>query len=454
MNNLSDRNRNDYFDLDNFDESIDSREYRRRTPDRRNAYNSYNGRSSYNRRGPKKSGIKTRTRNRIIIVAVGVIIVALLVTLFVLLFSQCGKPKDTSNISTEVTKSAYNNNDQTSQASAAENPGNNNAGGDKLSINTYNRAKPEDNNTDGYMDNYLYVWNSKAFELFGGDDMTAERYADIVNTLAGKLSGMNVYSMVIPNHTEMGLPDRLIAGGDDDSSGKAYTNSQADNIKAAYNKMDQTKVTPVNAYNYLSEHCNEYIYFDSDHHWTGLGSYYAYKAFVESQGLEALSLDTCTEMTIGGFTGTLSQMTSGIKEDTVHYWQFPYTVTMDITDANGNVTNYDDPYFDEEASGTLTYGTFIYGDNPLTVLHSSSENAQQGKKIAVVKESYGNAFVPYLSYNYEEVHVVDLRTFRNVSSGDLAAYCRQNGITDVLFLNGIMSANTPERLDEMTTLCD
>ena len=227
MNNLSDRNRNDYFDLDNFDESIDSREYRRRTPDRRNAYNSYNGRPSYNRRGPKKSGIKTRTRNRIIIVAVGVIIVALLVTLFVLLFSQCGKPKDTSNISTEVTKSAYNNNDQTSQASAAENPGNNIAGGDKLSINTYNRAKPEDNNTDGYMDNYLYVWNSKAFELFGGDDMTAERYADIVNTLAGKLSGMNVYSMVIHNHTEMGLPDRLIAGGDDDSSGKAYTNSRS-----------------------------------------------------------------------------------------------------------------------------------------------------------------------------------------------------------------------------------
>ena len=48
------------------------------------------------------------------------------------------------------------------------------------------------------------------------------------------------------------------------------------------------------------------------------------------------------------------------------------------------------------------------GDNALTVLKSASKNAAAGKKIAVVKESYGNAFVPYLTNNYEEVHVIDL----------------------------------------------
>lgn len=439
---VSDRNRNDYFDLDNFDESIDSRDYRRRQPVRRQT-------ASYNRRRPKKKGMKTRTRNRIILVSLALVIVALLVVLLVLLFSRCGKGKDTSGISTEPTQPVYQ--DATKAAENSQNP---QAGGDKLSLDTYTPANPKDNNTDGYMDGGLYVWDSKAFELFGGDDYSAEDYSTAVNDLAGKLSGLKVYSMIIPNHTEMGLPKRLIAGNGEDSGNKAYSNSQADNIKAAYDKMDKSKVTPVNAYNYLSEHCNDYIYFDSDHHWTGLGAYYAYQAFVESQGLTALSLSDCTEQQIDGFTGSLSQMTGGIKEDSVHYWQFPYTVTMDITDANGSVANYDDPYFDEEASGTLTYGTFIYGDNPITVLHSSSESAEQGKKIAVVKESYGNAFVPYLSYNYEEVHVLDMRTFRNVSSGDLAAYCQQNGISEVLFLNGIMSANTPERVDDMKGLCD
>ena len=125
---------------------------------------------------------------------------------------------------------------------------------------------------------------------------------------------------------------------------------------------------------------------------------------------------------------------------------------MDITDSNGSVQSYDSPYYDEEESGEYTYGVFIYGDNPLTVLRSSSPNAGQDKKIAVVKESYGNAFVPYLTNNYQEVHVVDLRSFREVSKDNLATYCQNNGITDLLFINGVMSANNQMHLDSMTEL--
>ena len=87
------------------------------------------------------------------------------------------------------------------------------------------------------------------------------------------------------------------------------------------------------------------------------------------------------------------------------------------------------------------------GDNPLSVLKSSSDKAQD-KKIAVVKESYGNAFAPYLTYNYKEVHVIDFRTFGK----NLPQYCKENGIDEVLFLNGIMSANTQIQLDSMSTL--
>ena len=124
---------------------------------------------------------------------------------------------------------------------------------------------------------------------------------------------------------------------------------------------------------------------------------------------------------------------------------------MEITSESGTSTTYDSPYYSGATSGSLTYGAFIMGDNPLTVLKSSSENAEKGKKIAVVKESYGNAFVPYLTNNYEEVHVIDFRTFRNVET-DLSSYCKQNGINEVLFLNGVMSANTQIQLDSMSGL--
>ena len=439
---MSDRNNSDYYNFDNYDESIDSREYRRRQPDRRNNRNTtMNGRPPYNKRRPSKRRMRARTRNRIIMVATGVLAITLVIVLLVLMIRSCNPGGSSTNASSE-TKPAQTTTTVAATKSANAAPVNS----DKLAIDNFIPANPTDNNASGYIANAIYVWNNQAFELFGGSEDTVEGYVDMVNDLSGKLTGMNVYSMIIPNHTEMGLPARLKDSGD------APTTSQADNIKTAYAAMDKSKVTPINAYNYLSEHCNDYIYFKSDHHWTGLGSYYAYTAFADTLGMPKLALEDCTEGTIDGFTGSLYNYAEGIDTDTVHYWQFPYSVTMDITDDYGNTQTYDSPYFEGEEGGSLAYGVFIFGDNPLTVMKSSSDKATAGRKIAVIKESYGNAFVPYLTCNYEEVHVCDLRSFRDASSVDFPTYCRNNGITDVLFLNGVMSANNADHFDSIEAM--
>ena len=439
---MSDRNDYDYYKFDNYDESIDSREYRRRQPDRRNNRNTtMNGRPPYNKRRPSKRRMRARTLNRIIMVATCVLAITLVIVLLVLMIRSCNPGGSSTNASTE-TKPA----ETTTVAATEANRTTATVNTDKLAIDNFIPANPTNNNASGYVANAIYVWNNQAFELFGGSDDTVEGYVDMVNDLSGKLTGMNVYSMIIPNHTEMGLPARLKDSGD------APTTSQADNIKTAYAAMDKSKVTPINAYNYLSEHCNDYIYFKSDHHWTGLGSYYAYTAFADTLGMPKLALEDCTEGTIDGFTGSLYNYAEGIDTDTVHYWQFPYSVTMDITDDYGNTQTYDSPYFEGEEGGSLAYGVFIFGDNPLTVMKSSSDKATAGRKIAVIKESYGNAFVPYLTCNYEEVHVCDLRSFRDASSVDFPTYCRNNGITDVLFLNGVMSANNADHFDSIEAM--
>ena len=437
---VSDRNRNDYYNLDNFDDSIDSRDYRRRQPNRRQT--SYNGRPSYDRRRLNKMRNYRRTRNRIIIVVSLILVVTLVVLMIVLAFNGCGKKDNNKGVSTQPKQSSVS---ETSNTDEKPQPKNTD---EKLAIDTFIEAEPKDDNSSGYNAGSIYVWNQAGFEVFGGDEERAKLYSDTVNGLADKVPDMNVYSMIVPNHTEMGLPRRLWAK----NGGEAYTNSQADSIRSAYESMDKDKVTPINAYNYLSEHCNEYIYFNSDHHWTGLGSYYAYKSFADTLGLTALSLDDCEEKTIDGFTGSLTNNADGLKSDTVHYWHLPYSVSMEITHEGGSTESYNSPYFDEEASGSLTYGVFIWGDNPLTVMKSNSEKAESGRKIMVVKESYGNAFVPYLTQNFEEVHVADMRSFRQVSDSNLQTYCRQNGITDLLFINGVMSANNGDLLDSMEDL--
>lgn len=429
---MSNRNNNDYFDLNNFDDSYDSNQYRRRQVQRRQG--SYNRRPTYNSQGRRQ--YKRRTRNRIIIISAAVVIVAVLITLIVLMFKACGTDNKKS-ISTDTIEQQNKVTSTVAATTASDAPEQSN---DVLSASYFETPQIDDDNSKGTQYYNIYAWNKAGYELFGGTESSAEKYATTVNGFAKKFSGVTVYDMVIPNHTEMGLPQRL-------KDSDAPSTSQADNIKTIYAGLDKS-VTAINAYNYLSEHNKEYIYFKSDHHWTGLGAYYAYKAFADTKKLPALSLDDCTEATIEGFTGTFMKTAPNVLDtDTVHYWKFPYDVTLDITDTNGNVNTYDSPYYSAAAGGDYTYGVFLMGDNPLSVLKSSSDKAQD-KKIAVVKESYGNAFAPYLTYNYKEVHVIDFRTFGK----NLPQYCKENGIDEVLFLNGIMSANTQIQLDSMSTL--
>ena len=67
---MSDRNSSDYLNLDNFDESLDSREYRRRQPNRRGGSVPRNGRPPYDRRPPARERRRNRrrARNRSVIV--------------------------------------------------------------------------------------------------------------------------------------------------------------------------------------------------------------------------------------------------------------------------------------------------------------------------------------------------------------------------------------------------
>ena len=49
----------------------------------------------------------------------------------------------------------------------------------------------------------------------------------------------------------------------------------------------------------------------------------------------------------------------------------------------------------------------------------------------MIKESYGNAFVPFLVDHYQDVYVVDYRYY----TGSLSYLVISKGIQDVIFLN-------------------
>ena len=303
---------------------------------------------------------------------------------------------------------------------------------------------PDDGKDDGHYsasNGGIYIYKNMAMELFGGSDDTAQAYADVISGFKASAPEYTVYNMVVPNHTEFAIPSRLI------ENGTVATGSQMENIKNIYSRYTED-VKPINCYNKLGEHLGEYIYFNTDHHWTGLGAYYAYQAFCEQTGQTPLDLTTCTEHTIEGFTGSMIDSDPSLSEnpDTVHFWTFPYATHGMRQDNPGEELYETTIYYEQETGGSVAYGVFIYGDAPLFVEYND-EN-KNGKKIAVVKESYGNAFVPYLTNNYEEVHVIDFRYFGQ----SLKSYMQDNDINEVLFINNVMSANTAVQLDRIESI--
>jgi hypothetical protein len=74
------------------------------------------------------------------------------------------------------------------------------------------------------------------------------------------------------------------------------------------------------------------------------------------------------------------------------------------------------------------YGIFMGGDQPLAKI---TTNVKNGKKIAVIKDSYANAFIPFLLPHYEEIYVVDPRQYTH----NFLDLVKKNGIQNVLILN-------------------
>lgn len=104
---------------------------------------------------------------------------------------------------------------------------------------------------------------------------------------------MPIYSLIAPTNSEF-VELRKHAG---------ITDSQ-NNATAYLNSKFNDGITAVNVYDVLNEHKEEYIYFRSDHHWTALGAYYAYTAFMKTKGEEPVPLEEYKTVEIDNFLGS------------------------------------------------------------------------------------------------------------------------------------------------------
>ncbi len=297
--------------------------------------------------------------------------------------------------------------------------------------------RPDDGAT-GEVKKRVFVFKNRAFEMFGGGEAMGKSYADVINSYNRLLSpDIQVYNLIIPVALEFEITEK-------------YAKLQKANrpaIENIYNTLDGN-IKKVWAIDEIRKHREEYIYFNTDHHWTSLGAYYAYKAFCETAGLAPVSLDTVAYKTKPSFLGSLYRLTkdAGLQgnPDSVRYYLFKDSMNFYVgSNKVGQWTK--SKMYGEGASGPNSYSVFLQGDLPTVKMETQHKN---GRKIAIVKESYGNAFAPYLINNYEKVIVVDQRYY----TGDFIAMLKAEGINELLFINNIFAAHTPFHINKIKGL--
>lgn len=278
----------------------------------------------------------------------------------------------------------------------------------------------------------------RAMDVPYGDTTKIKRYAQAVTALANLLGDdVQTFSMPVPNSAEFYAGSAWNTGV---YSQKSMFQTCKDNLGS--------NVTFVDAYSEIAKHTDEYIYFRTDHHWTHLGAYYGYTALCKSAGFTPEPQSKFQTGQWENFVGSMYTYISGyaqsaiLKEnpDTVHYWK-PHAncETFYYTD-----TTLSDPVL----MGTICvireevdnkYLTFMGGDHPVTIVTTDTE----GPCILVIKESYGNALISWLTSHYSKIILIDPREyFDRRSDIDLAAFAKEQGVDQCLIINYPMMLNS------------
>ncbi len=167
------------------------------------------------------------------------------------------------------------------------------------------------------------------------------------------------------------------------------------------------------------------MYYKLDHHYTTYGAYYSYLEYCKYNGIEAspLTLDKISS----NFKGTLYSKTNlyHYPSDDIYY----YPLTKEVT-VNYNNEEINTLYFKEHLDTKDQYSYFLDGNHPLMTIETDNANKEE---ILIIKDSYANSFVPFLTEHYSKIHLIDLR-FYNL---DVTEYLKENNISNVLILYGI-----------------
>ncbi len=295
----------------------------------------------------------------------------------------------------------------------------------------------------------LLVVEDTAYEYYNFVTDLAKDYITAVVDAGKKLEGKaTVYDMVIPTSIDIMLPESYIEKNNLNTSDqkKAIDEYILPSITA-----QDSNIKTVSIFDTLKAHANEYLYFRTDHHWTQLGAYYGYVEFCKARGFEPVALDQFDRADYTGYLGSFYTATNSAalaaNPDTVEAYIPRADVNLSFTQTDGQTVESWPLIADgEQYDTTSKYIAYCAGDQPYEEIVNN--DMTEGPSIVVVKESFGNCFLPFLVNHYKTVYVVDYRSY----NGTVTDLVNSTGATDVLLLNNISMTRNEGLIDSFSNI--
>lgn len=200
----------------------------------------------------------------------------------------------------------------------------------------------------------------------------------------------------------------------------------------------------INPYKDLHNNKDEYIFYRTDHHWTSKGAYISYLAMAKELELEPKKEEDFTIETVSdSFYGSLSSkigVMSGKSDEVEIYNPKDDKIVVNYEAEQKKATTF----FNSEALDKKDkYEVFTGGNHAVINIKTLGDPE---KKLLIIKDSYANSFIPFLTSHYGEINVVDLRYYTD----DLQKLIKAKEITDVMFLYNVNTFNTDDSILNLT----
>lgn len=257
-------------------------------------------------------------------------------------------------------------------------------------------------------------------EIVSPNQDTLMENLEAIRQFAKRSRDIQTYMLLVPNAANI-MRDRLPAFA---------TVSDQSRMFAQVKRELGEDVEWLDAAEALKKHAGEQIYYKTDHHWTSLGAFYTFSQVAEqmqiktdvSSGFVSYPIST----TFNGMLAAKSGCRMDVREDI--YMYVPRDTDNDV------VVNYVDEqrktaslYDSSKLKTRDQYAVFLGENTSVVDIKTVSESK---RRLLLIKDSYANSFVPFLTPYFREIVLVDPRYY----SGTIEDIMDTYRISDVLYL--------------------